>query len=143
MEREHATSCLDKFKSALVELSIKNSTYPSDFSIRTNSTKFSGRSTTISVQKSVKRCYARSSTKFILAGITRRPFRRACTHFAAVSTKQPTQWQNECACLKRVRKLLTKRNGNDNISILTRYGGIFKIHIVCFYFAGISPSLNR
>ena len=42
-----------------------------------------------------------------------------------------TQRQNECACSSRVSNL-TLRNG-----------GIFKIPIVCFRFAGISPNQNR
>ena len=71
-----------------------NSTYPSDFSIRTNSIKkFSGRITSISVPKSVKRCSVRSSANFTHARITNRsskarnpPSMR--THFAAVSAVQ-------------------------------------------------------
>ena len=71
----------------------KNSNYPSDFSIRTNSIKkISGRITSISVPKSVKRCSVRSSANFTHAGITNRsskvrnpPSMR--THFAAVSLR--------------------------------------------------------
>ena len=54
MEREHATSCLDKFKSAFVEQKLKKTLLTlQDFSIRTNSIKFSDRITSISVGKSV------------------------------------------------------------------------------------------
>ena len=42
-----------------------------------------------------------------------------------------TQRQNECACSSRMGNL-TRRNG-----------GIFKMPIVCFRFAGISPNQNR
>ena len=46
-----------------------NSTYPSDFSIRTDSIKkFSGQITSISVPNSVKRCFVRSWANFIHAG---------------------------------------------------------------------------
>ena len=68
-----------------------NSTYPSDFSIRTNSIKnFSSRITSISVPKSVKPCSVRSSANFTHAGITNRSLKARNppsmrTHFAAVS----------------------------------------------------------
>ena len=71
-----------------------NSTYPSDFSIRTTSIQnFSSRITSISVPKSVKRCSVRSSANFTHAGITNRSSKARNppsmhTHFAAVSTLQ-------------------------------------------------------
>ena len=82
-----------------------NSTYPSDFSIRTNSIKtFSGPIISISVPKSVKRCSARSWANFIYAGITNRsskardpPSMR--THFAAVSMGYPSYARNRACAL--------------------------------------------
>ena len=42
-----------------------------------------------------------------------------------------TQWQNECACSSRMSNLMW------------RNGDIFKIPIVCFRFAGISPNNKK
>ena len=95
MEWEHAKSCLDKFKSALVEHVYSNSTHPSDFSIRINPVKKIFRSDHINI--SPKKC------KTMFCSLLGRRHPRWNHKSLLESAKSAENTHSFCRCVRKTR----------------------------------------